>query len=301
MRQAGSLVAPDRLRFDITHVRPMERDEIRLVQRLVNEKVRQNVPVRHTEDSYTSAIKRGALAFFGEKYGDQVRLIEIASVDPFSFEVCGGTHVRRTGDLGAVYITSESSIGSGIRRIEAVSGRAAEDIVWKRFDSEERTAQKLQTPLADLEGRVQGLLDEIDGLRRRNGELERQVSLQAAEGLLEAKQQVNGVAVLAVRVSASSVDGLRQIGDWLRDKLGSGVVVLGSIVDERPVLVAMVSADLVASGLSASEIAKDAAKPMQGGGGGRPDVAQAGGRRADKLDEALRLVPELVRRKSEAS
>ena len=301
VRQAGSLVAPDRLRFDFTHVEPMTDDEIWQVQWLVNEKTRQNAKVLKAEDSYASAIKRGALAFFGDKYGEAVRLIEIANGETFSFEVCGGTHVGRTGEVGTVYILGESSIGAGMRRLEAVSGRAAEKLVRERFSREDRLLNKLQTTAPDLENRVQSLLDELDGLRREKEAVERRLSLQAAEGLLASKQEVNGIAVLAARASAPNVDSLREIGDWLRDKLGSAVVVLGSVLDDRPILVAMVTPDLVAKGIDASELVKGAAKAIQGGGGGQPDVAQAGGRRADKLDEALRLVPGLVQEKSAAS
>ena len=301
VRQAGSLVAPDRLRFDFTHVEPLTQDEIWEVQWLVNEKIRQNASVLKAEDSYASAIKRGALAFFGDKYGEDVRLIEIANGETFSFEVCGGTHVGHTGEVGAVYVLGESSIGAGMRRLEAVSGRAAEKLVRERFGREDRLLLKLQTTPPDLESRVQSLLDELDELRREKEAVGRRLSLQAAEGLLASKQEVNGVTVLAVRASAPNVDALRQIGDWLRDKLGSAVVVLGSVLDDRPILVAMVTPDLVAKGIDASELVKGAAKAIQGGGGGQPDVAQAGGRRADKLDEALSLVPDLVREKSAAS
>ena len=295
VRQAGSLVAHDRLRFDFTHVEPVTSDEIEQVQLLVNEKIRQNARVHRSDDTYSGAIRRGALAFFGDKYAETVRLVEIANGATFSFEVCGGTHVERTGELGAVYILSESSIGSGMRRLEAVSGRAAENVVRDRFRMTSALAAMVQTPLPELEGRVQSLLDELAELRRKNEALERRFSLGVAEGLLEKKQVVDGATVLAARASVSSVDSLREMGDWLRDKLGSGVVVLGSVVDGQPVLVAMVTADLVAEGMSASEIAKGAAKAIGGGGGGRPDVAQAGGRRADKLDDALGLVPSLVR------
>ena len=300
VRQAGSLVAPDRLRFDFSHVKQMTDDEIWQVQWLVNEKIRQNTEVLKDEDSYASAIRRGALAFFGDKYGDSVRLIEIANGASFSFEVCGGTHVGFTGELGTVYILGESSIGSGMRRIEAISGREAEKLVWERFKREERITQALQTSQPDLEKRVQGLLDELDELKRKTDSLERKLSFQAAEGLLESTEQVNGITVLATIASTANVESLREVGDWLRDRLGSGVVVLGSVVNERPVLISMVTPDLVVRGFDASEIVKRAAKSIQGGGGGRPDVAQAGGRRADKLDEALRLVSDVVREKSES-
>ena len=301
VRQAGSLVAPDRLRFDFTHVKPMTEEETWQVQLLVNEKIRQNASVVNSEDSYASAIKRGALAFFGDKYEDEVRLIEIANGATFSFEVCGGTHVDRTGQIGAVYILGESSIGAGMRRIEAISGRAAERAVWDRFNLEDRVARKLQTTPPELETRVQALLDQLDEARHETESLERRLSLQAAEELLGSRREVNGVTVLAARASASNVDSLREVGDWLRDKLGSGVVVLGSVLNDRPILVAMVTPDLVAKGIDASVIVREAAKTIRGGGGGQPELAQAGGRRADKLDEALSLVPDLVREKSAAS
>ena len=295
VRQAGSLVAPDRLRFDFSHVQPVTDEEMWQVQLLVNEKLRQNARIVKSEDTYTSAITKGALAFFGDRYGDKVRLVEIANGATFSFEVCGGTHVRRTGELGAVYVLGESSVGAGMRRIEAVSGRAAERLVWERFRREEAVARKLQVPPTEAEDRVQSILDSLDEANRARTALERRLSLQAAESLLADRQDVGGVSVLAARTTAADADGLREVGDWLRDKLGSGVVVLGSVIGERPLLVSMVTQDLVERGLDASVIARGAARAIQGGGGGRADVAQAGGRRAEGLDDALALVPGLVR------
>ena len=296
VRQAGSLVAPDRLRFDFTHVQQVTDDEMWQVQLLVNEKIRQNARVLRDEDTYQEAIRRGALAFFGDRYDERVRLVEIANGDTFSFEVCGGTHVGRTGEVGAVYVLGESSIGAGMRRIEAISGRAAERMVWERFKREERLAQTLQTSPAEVEERVQSLMAELDSLQREQEAMERRLSLQAAEGLLNQAQDVEGVTVLSARAAAASADSLREVGDYLRDKLGSGVVVLGAVVNDRPMLVAMVTRDLIESnGLNASDIARGAARVVGGGGGGRSDVAQAGGRDASKLDEALAQVPDLVR------
>ena len=297
VRQAGSLVAPDRLRFDFSHVQAVTDEELWDVQYLVNEKIRQNASVLKDEDSYASAIQRGALAFFGDKYGDTVRLIEIANGATFSFEVCGGTHVGRTGEVGAVYILGESGIGAGMRRIEAISGRSAERMVWASMGRDARLIERLRTTVPELEERVEGLLGEIESLRRDREALERRMSLQAAEGLLESREVVDGITVLAARTTASSAESLRETGDWLRDKLGTGVVVLGSVVGGRPLLVAMVTQDLVARGLDAAAIARGAAKAIQGGGGGRPDVAQAGGRLPEKLDEALAMVVGLVREK----
>ena len=296
VRQAGSLVAPDRLRFDFTHVQPVTDDEMWQVQLLVNEKIRQNVRVLNEEDTYQEAIRRGALAFFGDRYDERVRLVEIANGDTFSFEVCGGTHVGRTGEVGAVYVLGESSIGAGMRRIEAISGRAAERMVWERFRREERLAQTLQTSPAEVEERVQSLVAELDSLQREREAMERRLSLQAAESLLTQAQDVDGVTVLSARAAAASADSLREVGDYLRDKLGSGVVVLGAVINDRPMLVTMVTRDLIESnGLNASDIARGAARVVGGGGGGRPNVAQAGGRDASKLDDALAQVPDLVR------
>ena len=296
VRQAGSLVAPDRLRFDFTHVQQVTDDEMWQVQLLVNEKVRQNARVLKDEDTYQEAIRRGALAFFGDRYDERVRLVEIANGDTFSFEVCGGTHVGRTGEVGAVYVLGESSIGAGMRRIEAVSGRAAERLVWERFNRDKRVGSKLAAAVDDIEDRVQRLLDDRDDLQRENETLQRRLSLQSADGLLDSAQDVDGVAVLSVRTSVSNADSLREMGDYLRDKLGSGVVVLGSVINDRPMLVAMVTNDLIeARGLNAAEIARGAARAVGGGGGGRAEVAQAGGRDASKLDDALALVPGLVR------
>ena len=296
VRQAGSLVAPDRLRFDFTHVQAVTDDEMWQVQLLVNEKIRQNARVLNDEDSYQEAIRRGALAFFGDRYDERVRLVEIANGDTFSFEVCGGTHVDRTGEVGAVYVLGESSIGAGMRRIEAISGRAAERMVWERFHREDRLAQTLQTTPAELESRVAALTAELDAMHREREAMERRLALQSAESLLSGAQDVEGVTVLAARAQAANADGLREMGDYLRDKLGSGVVVLGAVVNERPMLVAMATQDLVKGrGVNAADIARAAARHVGGGGGGRPDVAQAGGRDATKLDAALQSVPDLVR------
>lgn len=294
VRQAGSLVTPDRLRFDFSHVEPVTPEEMQEVQFLVNEKIRHNATVERSEDTYSNAIQRGALAFFGDKYEDTVRLVEIANGATFSFEVCGGTHVARTGELGAVFVLGESSIGAGMRRIEAVSGRGAERTVNQRMRAAALAAAKIQTPVDNLEERVDGLLDQLAQLRREKEALERKLSLQSAADVLHRRQDVNGVCVLAAKVDAPNADALREMGDWLRDKIGSGVIVLGTVVNGRPLLISMVTPDLMSSGLDASRIVRAAAKTIEGGGGGRPDVGQAGGRNAGKIDEALDLIPRIV-------
>ena len=298
VRQAGSLVAPDRLRFDFSHVQPVTDDELWQVQHLVNEKIRQNAGVHRDEDTYQSAIQRGALAFFGDRYGERVRLIEIANGDIFSFEVCGGTHVHHTGEVGSVYILGESSIGAGMRRLEAVSGRAAERLVWERFNREDALAGSLNTTPPELSGAIQRIQDENDELRRQIEALERRNTLQAAEILLDSRQDVNGVSVLAARTEASNADGMREISDWLRDKMGSGIVVLGAVINDRPTISVGITHDLVDDGADAREYARELGRIIGGGGGGRPDMAQAGGRNADNLDSAINGAYDLIRQKT---
>ena len=298
VRQAGSLVAPDRLRFDFSHVQPVTDDELWQVQHLVNEKIRQNAGVHRDEDTYSSAIQRGALAFFGDRYGERVRLIEIANGDIFSFEVCGGTHVHHTGEVGSVYILGESSIGAGMRRLEAVSGRAAERLVWERFNREDALAGSLNTTPPELGSAVQRIQDENDELRRQIEALERRNTLQAAEILLDTTQDVNGVSVLAARTEASNADGMREISDWLRDKMGSGIVVLGAVINDRPTISVGITRDLVDDGADAREYARELGRIIGGGGGGRPDMAQAGGRNTENLDSAINEAYDLIREKT---
>ena len=301
VRQAGSLVAPDRLRFDFTHVSPLTDDELRAVERLVNAKVRENVSVRKRETTFRQATADGALAFFGDKYGDQVRVVEVANGDVFSLEVCGGTHVDATGDVGYIHVVGESSIGAGMRRIEALSGRAAESLAREQSGLLERVAQQLETSPKDLESRVTTLTQEVARLRRAAAAGEREASRKEAQELLGRVQDMDGLKVVVERAKVSSAEALRETGDWLRDKLDSGVVVLGAVVNDRPTLIAMVTADLVVRGLHAGNIVKEAAQAMGGGGGGRPEMAQAGGRRPEALDDALRTAVQVIRSQASAS
>ena len=297
VRQAGSLVAPERLRFDFSHVGRMTPDELLAVQSLANEKVRANLLVSAQETSYADAVRQGALAFFGDRYGDVVRVVKMAedSAEPFSFEVCGGTHVAATGQVGTLLVLGESSIGGGMRRVEALTGRAAETLFVEQSQTLDALSQRLQTPVAELESRLDGYMRETDDLRRRLAAMERSLLRSEAESLLQRVSDVGGVRVVSGRTSANNADGMREMGDFIRDKLGSCVVTLGGLAEGSPILVTMVTADLVERGLNAGNIARDAAKLMGGGGGGRPEMAQAGGRQPEKLDEALSAVAGLVR------
>ena len=303
VRQAGSLVAPDRLRFDFTHVQAMTPEEIGEVDRLVNEQVRRNAASVRNELAYTEALDAGYLAFFGDKYGETVRVIDMglddpdaAKAEPFSREVCGGTHLDRPGEVGLFLITSESSIGSGIRRVEAVTGRAAEDLARSNLASLDAVAQELETSPADVQARIESLKAQLDAERRRADSLERANARAEAGSLVSEAQEVGGVSVVAARVTAPSPDVLREMAVHLRDRMGSGVVMLGAVANDKPLLVSLVTQDVVDRGVSAATLVREAAAVVGGGGGGKPDMAQAGGSRPEKLEEALSLAPELVGR-----
>ena len=301
VRQAGSLVAPDRLRFDFTHVQAMTPEEIGEVDRLVNEQVRRNAASVRNELTYANALESGYLAFFGDKYGETVRVIDMglddpdaARAEPFSREVCGGTHLDRPGEVGLFLITSESSIGSGIRRVEAVTGRAAEALARSNMATLESAAQRLETTPSDVEDRIEALKAQLESERRRAESLERANARAEAGGLVSEARDVGGVSVVSARVAAPSADVLRDMAGHLRDRLGSGVVMLGAVANEKPMLVSMVTPDLVERGLNAAALVREAAAVVGGGGGGKPDMAQAGGSKPEKLEEALALAPELV-------
>jgi alanyl-tRNA synthetase len=295
VHQAGSLVDPDRLRFDFSHVTALSPQEILSVQALSNEKVRENLLVSTQETTYAEAVRQGALAFFGDKYGGVVRMVSMSNGEAFSVELCGGTHVSATGQVGTLFVLGESSIGGGMRRIEAVTGRAAEELIIQQAAKLEALSQRLQTPVADLEERLDSFISDTEDLRRRLAALERSTLRSEAEEILGRVVDVDGVKVVAARTSAPGPEAMREMGDFLKAKLSSVVVMLGSVVDGSPILIAMVTPDLVDKGLHAGNLARDTAKVVGGGGGGRPDMAQAGGRDAGKLDEALSGVPELVR------
>ena len=298
VRQAGSLCAPGRLRFDFNHVGPLTPDEQLAVQSLANQKIRSNLGVTAQETTYTDAVRDGALAFFGDRYGDVVRVVRMAGhddADPFSFEVCGGTHVHATGEVGTLVVLGESSIGGGMRRIEAMTGRAAEELFVEQAATLQAISQKLQAPVHELEARLEAYMADTDVLRHRLAEAERIGLRSEAETLLERVQDVDGVKLVANTTSAHNVEAIREMGDFLKQKLGSAVIALGAVVNDAPVIITMITPDLVERGLHAGNIARDAAKVMGGGGGGRPDMAQAGGKQADRLGAALDGVARLVR------
>jgi alanyl-tRNA synthetase len=289
--QSGSLVAPDRLRFDFGHLAPLSQEEIRRVEEIVNAEIRANAPVTVRETTYEEALREGVVALFGERYGDRVRVV---GVEGFSAELCGGTHLHATGEIGLFLVTSETSIGSGLRRIEAVTGRGALDLVHRRLDDLTRVAEHLGARPGEEVERAALAAQTLREQRHTIENLQARLAASSVDTLLSAATAVDGVQVLAAQVQAADVDALRDLGDRLRDRLGSGVVALGAVIAEKPILVVTVSQDLVTRGLHAGRLAGDAARKMGGGGGGRPHMAQAGGKDASLLGEALASVAPLV-------
>ena len=290
VRQGGSLVTPNRLRFDFTHPVGLSSAELTDVKKLTNEQVRADLSVSINEMRYTDAVASGALAFFGDKYGDTVRVVEMGNGDRFSYEVCGGTHVAQTGEIWYLQVVDEGSIGSGLRRIEAVTGVVAQEMVSERFDIVDSLARDLNTTATELPGRIAALSSALDTERKRSNSLERGLARQEAEELVEQVQRVDGVSLVAARVKAPNVESMREMGDLLKDRLNSVVIVLASIINQRPMFVTMVTPDLVDRGIHAGNIAKRVAAATGGGGGGRPELAQAGGKDPSKIGKALEAV-----------
>ena len=283
VKQAGSLVAPDRLRFDFTHYRPLGGRAIRHLEELVNEKIRQNIAVQTKIRSLDEAIQDGAMALFGEKYQEQVRVV---SIPGFSMELCGGTHVSRTGDISLFKITSEGSISAGVRRVEAITGSAAVE----RFLDDEAILQELTNSLKVPTARVQSSVEQLSQeLKESQRELERlrlELAQKQAGSAVSQARDVAGVRVVSRRVENLDRGGFRTLADNLCNQLGSGVVVLGMADNGKVSLIAMVSADLTDK-LRADQLIRQIAPLIKGGGGGRADMAEAGGKDASRLDEAL--------------
>jgi len=292
VRQAGSLVAPGYFRFDFSHFEPLGADTIRKIEQEANRAILSNREVTTDVLSYTEAVERGALAFFGEKYGDLVRMVQVEGV---SAELCGGTHVRRSGDIGIVKVTGESSVAAGVRRIEAVTGEAALAFLNQAEDTLKEASALLKVPRNDVPERIKKLFEEEKELGREIERLKGKEKAGAAGELLESVRKVAGVSVLATKVAGDAKE-LREMADALRQKLGSGIVVLAAEQDSKALLLAAVTRDLV-SRYSAGEIIKRLAPIIGSKGGGKADMAQAGGAQPENIglaiDQAYRTIEEL--------
>jgi len=293
VHQAGSLVAPDRLRFDFTSLDAVGASQLQRVAEIVNHEVVADSAVATAVTPYREAVASGAMALFGEKYGEVVRVV---TVSDFSRELCGGTHVGRTGEIGPVVIVGEGSVAAGVRRIEALTGTVAIDRMLAQQRVLEETARDLRVSWSEVTAQVAAVQERTRGVERETERLRGQLAGSQVGTLLDAAVAVDGTRVLAVRVDAGSKDLLRQLGDRVRDRLDSGVIVLGTVIDGRPSLLSMVTPDLITRGVRAGDIVREAATIIEGRGGGRPELAEAGGKDAAKLDDALAAVAGIVQR-----
>jgi alanyl-tRNA synthetase len=290
VKQAGSLVAPDRLRFDFTHYAALDEQDLLDIEDLVNEHILKNEVVATEEKDLDSAVAGGAMALFGEKYADKVRVL---SINDFSKELCGGTHVQRTGDIGLFKIISEGSVAAGTRRIEAVTGEGVLRQLRQASETLALLAGSLHAKPEELLQAVEKLSDSEKKLRK---ELEAQQMKRAtsqASDIVKEAREVKGVLVVAARVEVTDRSAMRQMVDDLRAKLQSGVIVLGSVSDAKVSLIAAVTKDLTGK-LDAGKIVKQAASYVEGSGGGRKDLAEAGGKNPAKLNESLQAVPAII-------
>ena len=295
-RQAGSLVAPDRLRFDFTHLQAVSADELQQIEREVNAIVRADLPVASAVTSFDQAKAAGAMALFGEKYGDTVRMITVG--DAYSRELCGGTHLHSTGQIGLFHILSESSVGAGLRRIEAVTGRGAEAFFNQQLDLLSRVSDTLETRPADLLQKVADLTEQLKAHQREIAALRSQVAREKVKELTQSAVTVGDARVVSTSVETDSVERLRELVDLIREGLGQqsaevqnpeSLIVLGSVIGGKVALIAASSAGLVKRGVHAGKLVGEIARSIGGSGGGRPEMGQAGGGDADRMPSALAL------------
>jgi alanyl-tRNA synthetase len=290
VKQAGSFVSPDRLRFDFTHFSQVDGDTLNKIETIVNNRIRENVLVETKEMDAEDAFKSGATALFEEKYGDRVRVVSLAS---YSKELCGGTHTGRTGNIGLFKITGESSVASGIRRIEALTGQAALEYIQKTSKIVQETGRLIKEKPEDIAKRVDKILTSYKSIEKEMEKLKANLVAAKAGGTEEDIRSINGVKILAKKVAVDKPAALRELADRLKEKIKSGIVVLGSVAGPKVLLIVVVTKDLT-NRFNAGSIVKQVAAIVGGGGGGRPDMAQAGGSKPEKLDQALEKAYEIV-------
>ncbi|WP_027340188.1 alanine--tRNA ligase [Halonatronum saccharophilum] len=291
INQAGSLVTSERLRFDFSHFEALSKKELEKIEDKVNSKVLENLVLSIKEMTLDEAKALGATALFGEKYGEGVRVV---AAGDYSIELCGGTHVQRTGEIGLFKIVNESGIAAGTRRIEGVTGRGALDYIKEQEGIIDELGNSLRANPKELKGKVEGLQGKIKDLEKEINRLKDKLASSQSGDLLSEAKDLNGVQAIIHSVDSLDADGLRKMGDNLKERLDSGIIVLASILKEKVIFVAIVSDDLVKEGYHAGKIIGQVAKVAGGGGGGRPNMAQAGGTKVDKVEDALRKAEELI-------
>jgi len=291
VEQAGSYVDEDRLRFDFTHFSAMTLDEIKKVECLVNEKIKEALHVKTEVMSLDEAKKSGAMALFGEKYGDNVRVVKMGD---FSTELCGGTHISNTGVIGSFKILSETGIAAGVRRIEALTG----DGLMKYYQEAEtelhEAAKAAKATPQTLTAKIEAMLEEIKALHSENEKLKSRLAKDSLGDVMDQVKEIGGVKVLATKVADVDMNGLRNLGDQLKDKLGEGVIVLASVMDGKVNLMATATEEAQKKGAHAGNLIKAVAGLVGGGGGGRPNMAQAGGKNPAGVDACLEEVYKVV-------
>ena len=291
VEQAGSLVTKDRLRFDFTHFSAMTPEELKKVEDLVNQEIRASLPVKTDVMSLEDARKTGAMALFGEKYGETVRVVRMGD---FSTELCGGTHVANTSEISYFKILSEAGIAAGVRRIEALTSAGLIHHYEQAEKELHEAALAAKTTPDSLTARIEALLEEIKALHSENEKLKSRMAKEAMGDVMDQVQDVKGVKVLAVRADGVDMNGLRELGDQLKEKLGEGVIVIASAADGKVNLMATATEGVLKQGVHAGNLIKGIAGLVGGGGGGRPNMAQAGGKNPEGIEAALAKVPELV-------
>lgn len=292
VNQAGSLVTSERLRFDFSHFGQVQADELEKIERIVNEKIWGSIDVAISQKAIEEAKEMGAMALFGEKYGDVVRVVQVGD---YSLELCGGCHVDNTASIGIFKIVAESGIGAGTRRIEAVTGKSAYELMNDQVGLLKEAAGKMKTNPKDILTRVDGLFAEVKQLQKENESLAAKLSNIEAGNLTDSVMTVDGVNVLAAKVNVADMNNLRTMMDDLKNKLESAVVVLASVNDDKVNILAGVTKDLISQGYHAGKLVKEVASRCGGGGGGRPDMAQAGGKNPAQVEKALAFVQEYVK------
>ncbi|MDM5190094.1 alanine--tRNA ligase [Bacillus sp. DX4.1] len=292
VNQAGSLVTTERLRFDFSHFGQVQPDELEKIERIVNEKIWESIAVEISQKAIAEAKEMGAMALFGEKYGDVVRVVRVGD---YSLELCGGCHVDNTSSIGIFKIVAESGIGAGTRRIEAVTGKAAYELMNEQVGLLKEAANKMKTNPKDILTRVDGLFAEVKQLQKENESLAAKLSNIEAGNLTDTVLTVDGINVLATKVNVADMNNLRTMMDDLKTKLESAVVVLAAVNDDKVNILAGVTKDLIEKGYHAGKLVKEVASRCGGGGGGRPDMAQAGGKNPAQVDDALAFVEEYVK------